>query len=527
MPQVSAYPQRALVKVLGIDAMGRVGLAGVSPARLLNVVQGGMINQTQLAPAGSKTRFKGRRLFRFARVAPGEIRFAFHNWYIQASSANPEIAGASNIPVTKAAAVLNGVVVAVTVKGERAFTVPAGAAEFVCDPLYPSDFGLAAFLPGTDLEFRILFDLAAGQNAPASAQTFRPGWSQTYRGAPADLPDDVDATGAMATTGSPDAVNIFMPTCVLGRFATPFPSLLLIGDSIFDRQNDFSGLGDRGGGYAKRAALAAGLPFFAMAQGGRTADHQNASPRCAAILGRFTDAHVQLGTNDIAFGRSVTDVLIPDLRTLWQTLRSSGIGTIVQSTLPPRTADNAYKCTDAAQMTPFPTQGAGGAGFGPGQDRDLFNTAALPAEIGAGAGPTLLFDFAAYCADPAQTWRWKVPAYASTLAAAAASGAASVSLADAPGLLDSLVFEPGVANVDLGSQGGPYVHAVTGSGPFIATLTVADAFGSTTLGTTLGKSHTAGSAIRTTLGSDGTHPTAAVHIAAAASLRILYRQLSG
>ncbi|WP_062220469.1 hypothetical protein [Aureimonas sp. D3] len=512
--------KRSLAGAIGSGVL----LPGGGKPRLVNTVMGGLICNNVLPTAGSKTRFKGRRAYQFGLMAPPSIQPTFCPWWTNGTFAQREVAAAQDITISKAAVVYNGVSVPVTYNGSRTFVIPAGVAEFMCDPILPTAFGVSWFAPRSFVEYRHLFDLVSGQSAPYC--DYSTDFNQSWRGVPSDLGDDVDATGSMTVTNTPDALHIFFPSMMLGPVSGVFASLGLIGDSLLRQQNDTGGLGRAGGSYFKRAAYAEGVPFVAMAVGGRTAEQTANSPKFMSLLeaGRFTDVHIGLGTNELIGSRDLS-LIMADNRAIWASARKGGVRTIIQSNIQPRVADNAYKCTDLANQVPV-------AGFEAGGRRDQFN-AALAAERGVNGGPDIIFDFASFCADASNPSLWRVLAFSGTLTADVASGATSIQTSAPPVYGDNLVFEPGnSSNVDIGGQGGPRVASVSGSAApytvsFVPTTTnpwngAADG----ALGTP-GKAHVTGSAVKATIGTDGTHAAMSAHMGAAVPLRTIYQKLAG
>ncbi|WP_156420091.1 hypothetical protein [Aureimonas sp. N4] len=500
-----------------------VAARGDGQTRLVNTVLGGLICNNVLPTSGSKTRFKGRRAYPFGLFTPPSIQPTFCPWWTNGTYAQREVAAAQDITITKASVVYNGVSVPVTYNGSRTFTIPAGVAEFSCDPIPPTAFGVSQFAPRSFVEYRHLFDLVAGQSAPYC--DYSTDFNQSWRGTTSDLGDDVDATGPMTVSNTPDALNIFFPSMMLGVLPVGATSLGLLGDSIFRQQNDTGGLGRAGGGYTKRAAYAEGIPFVTMAVGGRTAEQTANSPKLLSLLeaGRFTDIHIGLGTNELAGSRDLS-LIMADNRAIWASARKGGVRKIIQSNIQPRTTDNAFKCTDLANQVPV-------AGFEAGGRRDQFNTA-LAAERGVNGGPDVIFDFASYCADPVNPSLWRVPAFTATVTADVVAGATNVQMSAAPNSLDNLVFEPGNAsNVDIGGQGGPRVASVSGSAsPYTVSFVPSttnpwNGSADGALGTP-GKAHLAGTAVKATLGTDGTHAATGTHYPAGGDLRSIYRDLS-
>lgn len=349
-------------------------LADRGVGRMLNACVGGMTNDTSVPAISGKTTFKGRWIKSLPALPPLDISFCYDNVYTS-SSTGGDTQGAA-FTITKAYANLVDLIgnrlagtkgAIVYFRGQRAITVAAGAIGVLHDPLMPIDFGIGMFPPGGNVEYRSISDGVIGAVRPCSGQTFRPGSSHSWRALTANVVDDVDGFGIMAIPSGGDAINVTAPTCFLGRFATYLPSLLMLGDSLFARQNDTGGLSNaevQGGGYHKRAAAAAGLPYFNIGTGGRTLQHQLASAysTSAAFLARFTDAHIQFGSNDIAYGVALT-LYNTRCQTLIGLLRAGGIRNVIQSTLPPRINDNIWKCTDLSQMVAFGTQALSVNGF--------------------------------------------------------------------------------------------------------------------------------------------------------------------
>lgn len=178
-------------------------------------------------------------------------------------------------------------------------------------------------------------------------------------------------------------------------------------------------------------------------------------------------------------------------------------------------------------MTPLATQALAangfardGYGFDTGETRARLN-AALAAEV-AGGRLNAAFDFSSYYQDSAAPSKWQVPFYSSTLAAATVAGAAAISLAASPPLYGVPVFEPAdAANNEYGST----IYGVSGSDPYAAALTFVDPFNPLIVWGKATKAHAVGTAVRLTISTDGAHPAAAAHIAAA-DLQAIYRRLA-
>ena len=428
----------------------------------------------------------------------------------------------------------------VTYLGSRSFVIPAGVIEFFSDKMLPSAFGLSSFPIGGFIDYRHVYTLPIGLASPTSGQTYDA--SQTWNLADG-WTDDIDGTGVMvagSTNASGGAIT-FPNYAVADNLPAGFNTLLIIGDSIDYRQDDIGGLGFiyDGGGVKKRAAKARNLPYMCMAQGGRTWGMQSTSNLCAQIYRRFNCADISLGTNDIAFATTL-NTISANVDAVLSRLRSAGHIWIGVQTIPPRTnedgditnANNLYACTDQSHQTAYYTQArvangfaSDGYGFGAGETRDQYNTVTLPAKLSGGSIDSL-FEFAFYCQDGTTTWKWKAPTLSTTLHAAISANATSCSLNATPTQFDNLVFEPGISNIDVGSQGGPHAWSITGSGPYVVSLQTMNSYTNSSNGILPAKAHTINTGVKNTFSPDGTHPSTLPILAALSAKTTQYSALA-
>lgn len=514
-------------KDLRFEAPG-LSTGGWSPDRWVIATQGNRIGDGSLGINGSKTRFGGRHLHRMGSVAPTAIAAHWATWRQAAANGTPEVAAANAVTYPKvsidalgsdATTVLG--TIPVTSSGGRSIVVSANVNEFLSDALAP--------VAATYLDLRAYFDLTAGQNAPYFTGTARPGASQTTRNSPANFSDQVDGHGSINLGGGADVVNCFMPS-IIGKFSRNPGACMILGDSIASRQNDIGGPFNQpfgqGAGYLARAATLTGRPWMIAAVGGRTTTGLNSMTRLRELaqLAYGGVALVSLGSNDIAFATAGVPItpsqLLSDMRTALAWLRAAGIARVIWSTVPPRSADNNFKCTDLANQSPYATQAtvAGGAsrdgyGFGAGETRDQWNDMLRNLSLGD-LNPDAVFDADMIWRDPVETSKWRVPALSATLSADTLVSATSISLSAQPPAMSTLVVEPGLANVD-----GRFVpYTISGAGPYTASGAYLDPYSASQVDFALSKAHLAGVTVKATYSYDGTHPEPALHADAAPAL---------
>ncbi|WP_062236362.1 hypothetical protein [Aureimonas sp. N4] len=510
---------------VGVNAKGN--WPAVLAAGYKNVAMAGQVNNASRGAFGTRTRTYARKPMKLGRRSQKSLYVGFSTVRIEALTSSEELAGPGT-PIAAASVEIPGAptpVVRLLFGGSQTFTIPGGCDLYFADELTPSMFGLTEFEDSTEVITNTIVDIPDGAVVYTCGQTL--GTSYIYdptvdTRAPADLvmiQGGIGQPSGGATLPGPAPVMIAgLP--VDGK--TQVPSLFVATDSIGDRLSDGGGVGDNGGGYAKRAAFAAGIPFFSHSLGGRQIGHWNANNYYSRVYARFCSmAYCSLGTNDVGGGQTDTRIW-SSLQKFYAQMRSLGHTRVTQGTLPPRVSTGTrngsmeniltnYRCTDLANQFPWYTSGVGGIGYELGGYKDQVNTR-IRNGIGASGGPDALLDLAALCSDAdSGPSKYKLRSFTSSLTSASAVGATTLVMADKPDVDETFVIEPGTANVEpVPTQNFPFkVVSVTGSGPYTVTIT----------GGTLTLAHPVGSVIRATNCNDETHPTTPIHKEAAAILR--------
>ncbi len=510
---------------VGVNAKGN--WPAVLAAGYKNVAMAGQVNNASRGAFGTRTRTYARKPMKLGRRSQKSLYVGFSTVRIEALTSSEELAGPGT-PIAAASVEIPGAptpVVRLLFGGSQTFTIPGGCDLYFADELTPSMFGLTEFEDSTEVITNTIVDIPDGAVVYTCGQTL--GTSYIYdptvdTRAPADLvmiQGGIGQPSGGATLPGPAPVMIAgLP--VDGK--TQVPSLFVATDSIGDRLSDGGGVGDNGGGYAKRAAFAAGIPFFSHSLGGRQIGHWNANNYFSRVYARFCSmAYCSLGTNDVGGGQTDTRIW-SSLQKFYAQMRSLGHTRVTQGTLPPRVSTGTrngsmeniltnYRCTDLANQFPWYTSGVGGIGYELGGYKDQVNTR-IRNGIGASGGPDALLDLAALCSDAdSGPSKYKLRSFTSSLTSASAVGATTLVMADKPDVDETFVIEPGTANVEpVPTQNFPFkVVSVTGSGPYTVTIT----------GGTLTLAHPVGSVIRATNCNDETHPTTPIHKEAAAILR--------
>lgn len=532
---------------IAATGLARFGSNG-GGSSVINVVSGSHVNFSpmSLAPSAAQQGFKGRRLYRLAAGAQNLPWFqpGYFGWRVDGlnGAGSSEVVLGNAMQVIKAAMLvrdgatlaLKGNSVPITKDGERSFTFAGSTAGLhVVDPVMRSSFG-TTINTSDFLEWRWYFHLDVGQQAYRMPATYA---SQGWRFDEANLVDDIDGTGVMGIGSGNAGQYIAFPNVILGpRRSFGGKSWALCGDSIGRNQNSIDNTIDAAAGanYLTIAASKAGHAGLNTSVGGRASSGLINSPLTRAAIKAYTDRHVlAFGTNDIAFATTASQ-LEANLRALSAEFRAAGHVEGIASNVWPRVTEGATNTTnlhagsDLSVMVPYITQAvspSAGYGFGSGETRDIWNGTNLPALVSEGLFKGIC-DVATIGGDPTTPWKWKVPAYASTLAAATIAGQHTLSLNHSPPLKVDLVVEPGVSNREPEPtvQGGPQPFSVSGAGPYTANCNYTLAYNGGTNGIgafQVTKVHASGSTVKASYCPDYTHPGTALHALAADALATL------
>lgn len=462
-------------------------VAGGGPATLKAIGGYASVPVAALPVSGAKTRMKVRQIS-IVRRAITRIGVVHVNAVLQGGASG--VANGANALVIRKGAFekVGGATVPITWGGVAAdVALPAGALKHVSDIV---DFVAS---PGDQVAWRAEYDIPAGGSYPVTNWNLAAG-DQLMVYDPANEVDDVHATGPMAVpSGAATNGRAFYPALLVGLTGDGNWSVIGIGTSIDAGQtcevpNQQTGVG---GGYLARAAMARQRPYMGYALNGYQYN---------AIIGRhdlldgllefFDEAVLGAPTNDLYNqGQSSIASIVSRWNTVAGYCRAGGIKRVHGATMLPRgtVTDRAVL---AANFTPY-------ADYAGGALRDQFNVAAKE------KGPAFsnfddVIDVSAAVEQPGDKNRWLELPYASTLAAAAASGAGSVSLVDPPRAYASLAFDPFNAKGQFGPSNVFVARTVTGSGPYAA---------STSAVSMIGVAQDVGNAVRERVSDSGTHPT--------------------
>lgn len=483
---------------------------------------------------GTRNTVAIRQGYPLGRTNYSSLRLGFSNFRIAPTSDQEEISNDQPRTISGAYAEIPGAptpTVPITFGGQSSFTLGAGVRLHFCDALTPAMFGLSVFEDSTIIYYRNIINLASGEGFYCCGSTNPLTQVQWYDAANETNASEASGTGLFAARSGNARFPGFAPVMVVGLPASTIPCEFIMGDSITDRLSDT--LDD---GYAVRAAISAGIPFFKHTLGGRAAYMWQNNHCKSQVYWKFCNSMLLAeGTNDISNGYGA--VLDANCLAIMADARSAGISYITRATTPPRvsvgTSGNAlttYRATDLANQFPYYTGAAGGLGYEQGGLKDQLNATIRGRTSGAPYANAVL-DVAALSEDASSSAKWKVPTFSATLTADAAANAQTLSLSAAPNVGDCFVLSPGNSDIDPPSPDNHMYTAlaVSGSGPYI--VTIYQSFSGTphptaghnfTRGRLLALPHTAGTVVRGTNAGDETHPTTPLHAAIAADLRAKY-----
>lgn len=178
-------------------------------------------------------------------------------------------------------------------------------------------------------------------------------------------------TGALNASGT-TAGGTAYPAMILGIPASPLASVIFLGDSIGNRQNDSNG--PTGGGYLPRAfnsVLGHVVPWHRQTTPSHTLLNANTAPKQRLLWPYVTDLVIQLGTNDI-----VTGVTLATMQTRFTNIANAAKAVtgpygkplrIHALSILPRMASSTDSYATPGNMTPA-------TGFALGGVRDQYNS---------------------------------------------------------------------------------------------------------------------------------------------------------
>lgn len=241
---------------------------------------------------------------------------------------------------------------------------------------------LSDTIPGLTIPANTLFWIRQDNVMPAAADNFSTtimnALNSQFFTSPATT-SQVGGIGNLTTpTGGLSSVGRLSPLVLVGKFATPQPSVIFTGDSIANGINDSP---QHEGFIARGLATVNGnpMPYQRQTEDGWKYSHAANSLDFLSPAWKYcTDILIELGNNDCATD-SVSTILT-NARLVWAKARTitgpyGRTPRIWQMTLLPRTTSTDSFKTPGNQTI--------ASGYGPGEARFLFN-AALAAEVAAG-----------------------------------------------------------------------------------------------------------------------------------------------
>ena len=366
-----------------------------------------------------------RRRYYSGGAPLSEMRLVFANFYIdQLAAATPtgqELSPGNSYAIEAAIEIPGApnVVVRATFGGANSGTVADGAAEFLSDPLYPSQFGLTEFAPGTLFWVRERRLIAIGEKFTRYGSLANAITGEVTKMSNGAAASQVMGTGELVTPSGGSSLHCcFAPALIVGRAVDlPDIAILGIGDSIVNGSNDpiFGGAGDGSDGHG--GWFTAGLwnvenravPHCLMAGNGTTVVAAIEAPSFAVAFAKrrtylkyFTHAVDNYGTND--YGKSPPETAANTLqrrRKLWAALRGgdSRIRHVTAVPILPR-------CNSTDSFATLANQTAR-SGYGTsGEFRPAINAALLSALVDGEIDA--IFDINLIIADNEAPEKWRV-----------------------------------------------------------------------------------------------------------------------
>lgn len=212
-------------------------------------------------------------------------------------------------------------------------TIADGAARYISDWLYASQFGLSAFPANSTFFIRDRRQVTLGQIFPRDPSVANMTGEGTFLSDGASS-SQVNAIGVMTTqTGGSTLNRDFGPVCIEGLAASHDIAVLADGDSLLAGVNDTNqpngNDGTTNGGFVQRGLKSVNgrsVPILSMAYAGTQAQQFVGSmtkraqyfPFCTHMIENF-------GTNDFAAGARTAAQIYADRQTIWTAARAAGV----------------------------------------------------------------------------------------------------------------------------------------------------------------------------------------------------------
>jgi len=463
--------------VTGLKAGGQdinVGGSSTEPA-WLNIANRGEAPQGLVTLTSPRLRAISRREY-IARENATSVKAVFANRY---SPAGTETDGPTGVSIVACAVEVNGVTTKMTFAGADGVALPPGTVDLL------TDAATVAISKGDIVYVRTVFDTATGFIGDGM------NWvgDTVLAYDPLNENNQVYSAGPLTTPTGGTTTNSMGPVMLIGEVPEGTVSLLGVGDSIGRGSQDtnINSTGAEGGGPFRRAGIAANIPCAVYATSAKTLATVASNNALLLSMAKYcTYSWVELGTNDITASNLTT--VQSTYTNVWGQLKTAmkGAKHVSQFSILPRvsTTDGV---TTLANQTPV-------AGFAAGGTRDGLNMW-FPSKVTDGT-INLFLDWSAAVEDPTDSNKWAIRTFATTLAAAYASGS-TVSMTKPPKYGEMVVLNPAV----LPSTGTAMVRSYTGTAsPFVVTLSHNPAVAAAS-----------GDPVKATPAIDGIHPSGLVY----------------
>lgn len=367
-----------------------IGVEGTIEGALEGTVEGGNASQRPLQVVGNLTRapyatdttsagneMRQQRCPFFLGTSPvTEIWFVVAGWYVELGAGGREF-NVGNDFAAILALEYNGQTKYCPLATQAApFTVVNGSTHLI-GPYFATDFGLSEFPANAAMFSRMCSTVAAGLNLPRTGQYMSEGPASRLNSAAGA--NQISATGVF--TGANNQVGP-TPMMVIGRTTAPQVSIIEVGDSIGEGQNDSNQFpnASNGGGYFQRGAWNTNKTSIAQLgrHGATLAAYVNFSAKRRALFIYATHIFIEFGTNDMFLPTTAT-LFLDNLATAVAAAKAAMVLNpakwVCCITVGPRTA-TAWTLADGSDQTATPSWNYTGVGdvntalaaFAPGND---------------------------------------------------------------------------------------------------------------------------------------------------------------
>ena len=327
----------------------------------------------------NKLRLTGRSQHKIGGRSVSSIGASWTNWFLDTSRVENSIANAVTLRAHIEIPGAPTPVVVVKFSGASSGSMPSGSVDFPCDLLDASAFGLTV-IPAEQVFFVVTeMTVALNEYAPASVAPQEAGEAATYGDGTAT---QIGTAGALTNqSGGAVTTAMPMPSAIIGKFSSPYPSVILFGDSIVFGAKDGGptavggGGGVLGGGIFARACWNSAIPYARQARTGTQAIQAAVNYTKQSGLWKYASHFIcNLGTNDLNAGQTAATTQT-NLRILWAAAKAAGVQRVEQALIMSRTTSTDAWVT-VANQTPITGFETGGT------KKDALNTL-LVANVGA------------------------------------------------------------------------------------------------------------------------------------------------